>query len=64
MVTYDTPAIVDKILNVTNRSSINYVGHSQGTMVMFAKLSLDLEFSKKVSTHSHVIVCYLTKMNI
>ena len=30
MGTYDTPAVIDYILNLTNQSKISYIGHSEG----------------------------------
>jgi poly(3-hydroxyalkanoate) synthetase len=38
MAKYDLPAAFDYIYNIT-RQKIHYVGHSQGTMVMFAALA-------------------------
>lgn len=35
----DTPTIVDYVLNVTSASKVHFVGHSQGTAVMFVLLS-------------------------
>jgi len=36
MATYDVPANIRYVLNVTNAETITYVGHSQGTMTIFA----------------------------
>lgn len=38
MAKYDLPAAFDYINNVTGKK-IHYIGHSQGTMIMFAALS-------------------------
>ncbi|CAD5233887.1 unnamed protein product [Bursaphelenchus xylophilus] len=45
---YDLPAVFDLIENVTGQSSVYYVGHSQGTVIMFAKLSDDPSFNRRL----------------
>jgi len=44
----DIPAMVDYILNQTDQRQLFYIGHSQGTMIPFAKLSTDPEFNTKI----------------
>lgn len=43
MATKDLPAAFEYITNYTNKEKINYVGHSQGTMIMHAALALRLD---------------------
>jgi len=52
MADHDLPAMVDYVLGKTGRSSLHYVGHSQGSMIMFARSSLDVDgsFSAKITS--------------
>lgn len=41
--------MINYVLNKTGKHSLNYVGYSEGTLTMFAKLSTDQRFANKVS---------------
>jgi poly(3-hydroxyalkanoate) synthetase len=43
MATKDLPAAFEYITNLTGKDKINYIGHSQGTMIMHAALAMRLE---------------------
>ncbi|XP_003745768.1 gastric triacylglycerol lipase [Galendromus occidentalis] len=45
---FDVPAMIDFVLNKTGKESLYYVGHSQGTIVMFGLLSTRMEYQKKI----------------
>ncbi|XP_077498498.1 gastric triacylglycerol lipase-like [Amblyomma americanum] len=49
MIEYDLPAMIDHVLEETGLSRIGYVGHSQGTLVMFGLLSSAPEYNDKVA---------------
>lgn len=46
--TFDLPAFIDHILAKTGQKSLHYVGHSQGTTVLFAMLSVLPEYNEKI----------------
>lgn len=50
MAIYDLPAIIDYILETANQSALHYVGHSQGTTVVMAMLSLLPQYNEKLIT--------------
>lgn len=39
MAAYDIPAIIDYVRMITHQSKVPYIGHSQGTIQMFAALT-------------------------
>lgn len=45
---YDIPAIVDYVLNATQQTKLNYIGHSQGTTDFFVMTSLRPEYNDKI----------------
>lgn len=51
MAEYDLKTMINFILLITKQTSLYYMGHSQGTEIMFAKLSIDQKFSKKVNAN-------------
>lgn len=46
--TYDTPAIIDHILNTTNHQKLTYIGFSQGTTSFLAFASMRPEYNQKL----------------
>lgn len=46
---YDLPAIIDYILNETGEKKLNYIGHSQGTSILFVLLSERPEYNDKIN---------------
>ena len=50
MVKYDLPAMLKFVTAKTSKSSLYYVGHSQGTAIGFAGFSRNEEMAKMVKT--------------
>ncbi|KAH6940489.1 hypothetical protein HPB50_000510 [Hyalomma asiaticum] len=48
MIEYDLPATIDYVLRETGHSRLGYVGHSQGTLIMFGLLSSVPAYNDKV----------------
>jgi len=48
MVKYDLPAMVDHVLETSKHQKLYYIGHSQGTLIAFAKMSEDEAFQQKI----------------
>ena len=44
MAEYDLPALFEFVQSQTKADKVTYIGHSQGTIQMFAALSENLEF--------------------
>ncbi|XP_047505111.1 lipase 3-like [Pieris napi] len=45
----DVPTMIDFVLEKTNKSSLIYIGHSQGTTAFFIMCSLRPEYNKKIT---------------
>lgn len=50
MAVNDISAAIDYILNVTNNTQINYIGHSMGTTLAFVLLSQVPQYNSKIKT--------------
>ncbi|XP_075155839.1 lipase 3-like [Haematobia irritans] len=50
MADIDLPTFIDYILKQTGESRLHYVGHSQGTAIMFSLLSTRPEYNRKIKT--------------
>ncbi|RLN48850.1 hypothetical protein BBJ28_00003116 [Nothophytophthora sp. Chile5] len=49
MALYDMPAMINYVLDTSGRSTLSYVGHSEGTMQAFAGFSVNQELAQRVS---------------
>jgi len=49
MALFDLPAQIGYVLNYTNKTSVSYVGHSEGTIQMFANLAHSDELWEKIN---------------
>lgn len=51
---YDIPAFIEYILNYTGQSRLHYIGHSQGSAVMFALLSQTDRYNNIIETFTAI----------
>lgn len=49
MIQYDLPVVIDYVLEMTGHKKLDYIGHSQGTLIMFGLLSTRPEYQAKVN---------------
>ncbi|CAB02896.2 Lipase [Caenorhabditis elegans] len=60
---FDLTASVDLVLKETKQEFLYYLGHSQGTMIMFSRLAENPEFAKKIR-HFHALAPVATVSHI
>ena len=48
MAAYDLPAMINFVLNFTDQNQLFYVGHSQGSLIGFARFNSDLDLASKI----------------
>lgn len=60
---FDLTASIEYVLGQTKQDFVYYLGHSQGTMMMFSRLAEDREFSKKIR-HFHALAPVATVSHI
>ncbi|KAJ3658403.1 hypothetical protein Zmor_010142 [Zophobas morio] len=48
---YDLPAMIDFVLEKTNKDSLFHIGHSQGTTTFYVMMSMRPDYNAKVKAH-------------
>uniref|UniRef100_A0A8D8Z5Q4 Gastric triacylglycerol lipase n=1 Tax=Cacopsylla melanoneura TaxID=428564 RepID=A0A8D8Z5Q4_9HEMI len=60
---YDIPAVIDFILLKTGQDCLSYIGHSMGTTMFYAMMSLRPEFNRKIAGQiSLAPIAYVSRM--
>lgn len=63
IIKYDLPAVIEYVRKVTNRKTVAYIGHSQGTAMMYGLLATQPRFNDIVKPFIALApVAYFTKM--
>ena len=63
MAKFDLTASVDYILNLTGYEKLLYLGHSQGSLIGLAQMSVDLSFQSKIEK-AYLLAPFVTLRNI
>ncbi|GMT12021.1 hypothetical protein PFISCL1PPCAC_3318, partial [Pristionchus fissidentatus] len=63
MARYDIPASIHKVLNETDSDKLHFIGHSQGTLLMFAASVLNPDLRNKIH-HFYALAPVLTAQNV
>ncbi|XP_050674374.1 lipase 1-like [Leptidea sinapis] len=62
---YDLPAIIDHVLNASNKEKVYFIGHSQGTTDFFIMTSIRPEYNNKIHLSIQLApVAYLKHLKI
>lgn len=63
MAKYDLPTMINYVLKSTKQRQLNYIGHSQGTLIMFTELSKNKKLSSQIKLFIALApVAYLSKI--
>ena len=63
MAEFDLPATVDYTLNLTGYEKLLYLGHSQGSLIGLAQMSVDPSFQGKIEK-AYLLAPFVTLRNI
>lgn len=64
LIEFDLPVLIDYVKTKTNRSTLGYIGHSQGSFMMIALLTIRPEYSNSIKPFIAISPVFYTSIDV